>query len=162
LEIEREHTVVTELVQPALRAAADRFRLKGVALRSDIPPHVSVLADPGRMGQVLGNLLDNALRHTTTGGIVTVSCRAVGQWVHVDVSDTGDGIAAEHLEHVFDRFYRADPARRTAGSTSGSRGGSGIGLTISRAIVEAHGGRITAQSAGRGQGSTFTIRIPRD
>ena len=107
------------------------------------------------MGQVLGNLLDIALRHTPAGGAVhlRVALPDAG-WVELRVSDTGEGIAAEHLPHVFERFYRADPARGRR------RGGSGIGLTISRALVEAHGGGISVTSAGPGQGATFTVRLP--
>jgi signal transduction histidine kinase len=115
---------------------------------------VPVWADPDRIGQVLTNLLDNALRHTPAGGTVTVSCRTVEDQVEYVVADSGDGIAAENLPHVFDRFYRADTARDRG------HGGSGIGLSIARALVEAHRGRIAAASAGPGRGSTFTVRLP--
>jgi signal transduction histidine kinase len=114
-----------------------------------------VLVDPQRMAQVLGNLLDNALRHTPPRGTVSLALRQPEPgWVDLDVRDTGEGIAPEHLPHLFERFYRADPSR---GRT---RGGSGIGLTISRALVEAQGGELSATSAGRGQGATFTVRLP--
>jgi signal transduction histidine kinase len=78
----------------------------------------------------------------------------VGGQVRISVADTGEGIAAEHLDHVFERFYRADPSRRRTG------GGTGIGLTIAKAIVEAHGGRIGVRSAGPGAGATFTVTLP--
>jgi signal transduction histidine kinase len=109
------------------------------------------------MGQVLANLLENALRHTPPGGSVHLAAsRPDNDWVELDVTDTGEGIAPEHLPHVFERFYRADPARRRQPGGSGS----GIGLTISRALVEAHGGGLSAHSAGPGHGATFSIRLP--
>jgi signal transduction histidine kinase len=111
-----------------------------------------ISADPDRIGQVLAGLLANALRHTPPGGRVTVTAQPAACGVRITVTDTGDGIAAEHLPHLFDRFYRADAARDTA------RGGSGIGLTIARALVSAHGGTITAASAG--PGACFTITLP--
>jgi signal transduction histidine kinase len=109
------------------------------------------------MGQVLGNLLDNALRHTPAGGTVTISAarsRKTGG-VALSISDTGEGIPAEHLPHLFERFYRVDTARDRA------HGGSGIGLAIAKALVQAHGGQLTATSPGTGQGSTFRILLPR-
>ncbi|GGL58693.1 HAMP domain-containing sensor histidine kinase [Planomonospora parontospora] len=154
LEIHRELTGPRQLVEAACRAAADRYHDKGVTLRGDVSTDLPVLVDPARMGQVLGNLLDNALRHTPQGGSVTVFCRNLERWVEFEVRDTGEGIAPEHLDHIFDRFYRADPAR------SRPRGGSGIGLTITKALVEAHGGGIFARSAGPGQGAAFTVRLP--
>lgn len=114
-------------------------------------------ADPERMDQVLGNLLDNALRHTPAGGTVTLAARAAGNnddAVDLVVSDNGDGIAAEHLPHVFERFYRVDWARDRA------HGGSGIGLAITKALVEAHGGTVSASSPGPGRGATFTVQLP--
>ncbi len=128
---------------------------RGVRLSAVVPARLGVIhADSDRLAQVLGNLLDNALRHTPSGGSVTVSARAVDGGVSIDVADTGEGISPEHLPHIFERFYRADPAR------GGQDGGSGIGLAIAKALVEAHGGTITALSPGPGAGSTFTVRIP--
>jgi signal transduction histidine kinase len=79
-----------------------------------------------------------------------------GGWVEYHVTDTGDGVAAEHLPHLFDRFYRADTSRDRR------RGGSGIGLAIAKALVEAHGGGVSVSSAGVGHGTTFTVRLPGD
>lgn len=135
-------------------AARDRYQSKGVRLDADLQPAGRVDVDPDRIGQALGNLVDNALRHTPSGGIVTVSCRRVDRWVQYAVADTGEGIAAEHLPQVFDRFYRVDTARDR------HHGGSGIGLAIAKALVEAHGGGISVTSAGPGHGSTFTVRLP--
>jgi signal transduction histidine kinase len=106
---------------------------------------------------VLQNLLANALRHTPAGGSITVKTQAAAGTVQLTITDTGEGIAPEHLPHVFDRFYRADPARAR------DKGGAGLGLAIVRAIVEAHHGQITAASAGvPGQGTTFTITLPKN
>ncbi len=153
LQIHRRTVDAAAVARTALAAAQERYAAKGVTLRETLDP-APVWADPDRIGQVLTNLLDNALRHTPAGGTVSVSCRAVDHLVEYAVADSGDGIAAEHLPHVFDRFYRADTARDRG------HGGSGIGLSIARALVEAHGGRITADSAGPGRGSTFTVRLP--
>lgn len=149
-------TMAGTLLESAAAAARDAFDAKGVALLVDADTVAGpVLVDPQRMAQVLGNLLDNALRHTPPGGTVKLT---VGQpdrrWVELNVGDTGEGIDPAHLPHVFERFYRADAARAR------SRGGSGIGLTISRALVEAHGGRLSASSEGLGKGATFTVRLP--
>ena len=139
-------------------AAADNarhlFTAKGVRLETNEGTSDRVRVDPERMGQVIGNLLDNALRHTPPGGTVTLSCRRSDRWIEYAVTDTGEGVPAEHLPHLFDRFYRVDSARDR------NHGGSGIGLAIAKALVEAHGGDISATSPGPGAGSTFTVRLP--
>ncbi|MBB1024605.1 MULTISPECIES: sensor histidine kinase [unclassified Dietzia] len=148
-------TTVAGLVGTATDAARERFADKGVELTARELVDTEVTVDIDRMGQVLGNLLDNALRHTPAGGTVTVSTGVHDTGlVSVTVTDTGEGVAAHHLDHLFDRFYRVDTAR---GRHSG---GSGIGLTITRALVEAHGGRVSAASDGPGHGSRFTVTIP--
>jgi signal transduction histidine kinase len=141
------------------RIAIDRlqpaFTEKGLALSSHVPSRLSpVAADPDRAVQVLSNLLNNALRYTPAPGQVHVKVCTVDDGVQYSVSDSGVGIDAADLAHVFDRFYRVDKSRSRA------LGGSGIGLTISRALVEAMGGRIWAESAGHGQGSTFSFWLP--
>jgi two-component system, OmpR family, sensor histidine kinase BaeS len=153
--ISREWVDVDALVGAALAAVADRAAAARVALRSDVDSDAGPLwADPQRLGQVLGNLLDNALRHTPAGGRVDVTVTASDSGAVVTVADTGDGVGGEHLPHLFERFYRVDPARGRAG------GGSGIGLAIAKAIVEAHGGRIGVRSDGPGAGTVFTIELP--
>jgi signal transduction histidine kinase len=150
-------TAPRDLVESAAASAHNAFATQRVGLTVDAAPAAgaAVLVDPERMAQVLGNLLENALRHTPPGGEVHLSVRQPDRrWVEIQVNDTGEGIAPEHLGHVFERFYRADPAR------SRSPGGSGIGLTISRALVEAHGGGLSVTSPGPGMGTTFTIRLP--
>ncbi len=144
-----------ELISTAVAAAEDRYHDKGVSLGTRIPENLPrVWADPQRLAQVLANLLDNALRHTPPNGHVDVAASADRDQLAIMVSDTGDGIAAEHLPHVFERFYRVDTARDR------DHGGAGIGLAIAEAIAEAHGGRITADSTGLGSGTTFTIELP--
>ena len=146
------------LLETAAAAAQDTFDAGQVRLTVEPTGALpDVYVDPERMGQVLANLLENALRHTPAGGAVHLSAaRPDNHWVELDVTDTGEGIAPEHLPHVFERFYRADPARRRRPGSSGS----GIGLTISRALVEAHGGGLSVSSAGTGRGATFSIRLP--
>ncbi|WP_370184059.1 sensor histidine kinase [Rhodococcus wratislaviensis] len=145
----------TALLSTALTAAADRYTAKQVTLTSRVPAHLPRLwADPERLGQVLGNLLDNALRHTPRGGRVEVTAQQRPELLVIEVTDTGDGIAAEHLPHLFERFYRADAARDR------EHGGAGIGLAIAKALVDAQHGHITARSDGPGTGSTFTVTLP--
>ena len=146
-----------QLLESAAAAARDAYASRQVRLVVEPAaalPEVHV--DPERMAQVLANLLENALRHTPTVARSAVGDPPDHHWVELAVVDSGDGISPENLPHVFERFYRVDPARRRAPGSSGS----GIGLTISRALVEAHGGGLSAASAGEGKGSTFTIRLP--
>lgn len=143
------------LITAAVQTAAPAYTAKGVVLETTLDRRLpSVTVDPDRIAEVLTNILVNALRHTPTGGRVEVSAARRGKQVEIVVADTGEGIAPEHLERVFERFFRADPARtRTAG-------GSGVGLAITRAIVEAHGGRAHAESEGPGRGARFVITLP--
>ncbi len=155
LNLTLEDTDPNQLAREAVMAAEEGFGRKGVALSVDpAATALMVRVDPGRISQVLGNLLSNALRHTPEGGRVTVRVVAEEAAVNIEVSDTGDGIAAEHLPHLFERFYRADTARDR------DSGGTGVGLAISRAIAVAHRGQLTAASEGSGKGSTFSLRLP--
>jgi signal transduction histidine kinase len=144
-----------ELVDQAVRRIASQYTEKGVTLTTDIasdfPP---VQADADRITQVLINLLGNALRSTPSGGNVRVSAERQGDAVAFHVADSGIGIALEHLSHLFERFYRVDKARSRA------LGGSGIGLTIAKALVEAHDGQIWVTSPGLDQGATFSFTLP--
>ena len=142
---------VAEMSVAAFRPAAEG---KGVALRMEAPSELPpVRMDRTRIAQALGNLLDNAVRHTPEGGEVVVSVAAAGDLVRVSVEDTGEGLPEEELTQVFDRFYRVDPSRSRA------TGGTGLGLTIARQLVEAHGGSIWAERMPEG-GSRFVFEIP--
>ncbi len=157
LSLEPGRVPVSRLLTAAAETARTRFGDKGVGLSVVSPqaPDLGVLGDEQRLAQVLANLLDNALRHTPSGGEVALAARVDRGEVVVEVRDDGEGIPVEQLPHVFERFYRGDTARDRKDR------GSGIGLTISRAIVEAHGGSLTARSAGPGLGATFEVRLPR-
>jgi two-component system, OmpR family, sensor histidine kinase BaeS len=146
------------LITTAVQAAQAAYTAKGVTLTANLQPGLPhVTADPDRIGEVLANLLANALRHTPPGGHVEVAATALpGRHLQVAVTDTGEGIPPELLERIFERFYRVDPARTRSPET----GGSGIGLTITRAIVRAHGGSIHAHSQGPGHGARFVITLP--
>jgi signal transduction histidine kinase len=142
-------------VDDATRAAIPAYTTKHVTLRAEVSPDSpTVDVDRERIAEVLANLLANALRHTPAGGEVRVTAHADVRFAEIAISDTGEGVAPEHLDRIFERFYRVDPARSRAS------GGTGIGLAIVRAIVEAHHGTVTASSGGVGQGATFTIRLP--
>ena len=156
IDLDRTEQPVGELLRSAVEAHREGYAAKGVALELDVDESAGTVdVDRQRMGQVLGNLLTNALRHTPLGGkvILRAARQGPGQ-IAIHVADTGDGISAEHLSHVFERFYRGDTARDR------DHGGSGIGLTISKALVEAHGGTLTAASPGPGHGAVFTIQLP--
>ncbi len=143
----------------AFAAAVDTVRptaqAKGVRLDVDIDAaSTTVQGDSTRLQQVVWNLLSNAVKFTPTEGLVSLRVSVGGDFVEVRVKDTGVGISADFLPHVFDRFRQAD------GSSTRRRGGLGLGLSIVHHVVEAHGGTVTAESDGPNQGSTFTVRIP--
>jgi len=154
-ELNHHQLSVSELVMATVARLGRQFEEKGVTLDTDVSTELPfITGDKDRLGQVLLNLVGNALQYTPPGGRVQISARQQGNEVHVAVSDTGMGISPEHLPHLFTRFYRVDRSRSRAG------GGSGIGLTITKHLVEAHGGRIRAESPGPGKGSTFTFTLP--
>lgn len=128
-------------------------REKGVDLRLETMPMPEIAGDGDRLAQVLTNLISNAINYTPEGGTVTVRTQVANSGVEVSVEDTGVGIPPSELPRIFERFYQVDKAR-------GPRRGTGLGLAIVQEIVQAHGGRITASSAGENRGSTFTIWLP--
>jgi histidine kinase len=147
-------TSVVRLVEGVVARLSHQFEDKDVTLETGVPEDLPlVLADEDRIGQVLLNLVGNALQYTPSGGCVCVLARREGECVRLSVQDSGIGITAEHLPHIFERFYRVDKSRSRAG------GGSGIGLTIARHLVEAHGGLVQAASDGPGEGSTFSLTL---
>jgi signal transduction histidine kinase len=126
-----------------------------ITVQSEISDNLPVIqGDRARLMQCLQNLMNNAIRHTPAGGNVRISLHKQADSLLLCVSDTGTGIAAEHLPYVFERFYRADVARARL------TGGTGLGLAITRAIIANHGGKITAESEGDGKGSRFTVKLP--
>lgn len=155
LELHRSPGDLNELVRNTIEGFAPVAEAGQIQLHTSLADDLPVaLIDSGRIKQVLNNLVTNAIRHTPPGGEVTISSDHYDAQIRIDVRDTGQGIAADHLPYIFERFYRANEARDR------SSGGSGLGLAIARAIVEAHGGSIQAASRGIGQGSTFTVLIP--
>jgi histidine kinase len=154
-DLNRQPTPTSHLVDAVVARLARQFDEKSVTLETDVPAGLPLVrADEDRIGQVLLNLVGNALQYTPPGGRVRIRARRTGDMVRIAVEDTGIGIPPEHLSHVFERFYRVDKSRSRAG------GGSGIGLTIAKHLVEAHGGQIHATSPGPGQGSTFSFTLP--
>jgi signal transduction histidine kinase len=153
LRLERGPVPVPAALEAALASVRVQAAEHGVHLRLGNAATPAVNADRERLAQILRNLLANAVTHTPTGGEVEVGARADGAIVTFYVRDTGEGIAPEHLPHLFDRFYRADPSR------SRDTGGAGLGLAIVKQLVEAHGGRVWAESP-PGAGSTFSFTLP--
>lgn len=144
---------LADVAGDVLAAARDAAELKGLTLATDIAPDAaSAFADATALRQVLGNLVDNAVRHTVAGTVVLFS-RRHERGVIVGVRDTGIGIAPEHLPRIFERFYRVDPGR------SREQGGTGLGLAIVKHLVEAHGGRVRAESE-VGTGTSITALFP--
>ena len=157
LTMRRTTLAIAQVMADATAQATHRYDTGGVDLDVRISPVAAtalVDADADRIAQVLTNLLDNALRHTPPGGRVALMADRAGAAIRIVVADDGEGIPADHLPHIFDRFYRVDTARDRA------HGGSGVGLAIAKVITEAHGGTITAHSDGPGRGAVFTVALP--
>ncbi len=145
-------TPIVEAAIDALRPTAD---VKGIQLKTEFTPgECLVKGDPNRLRQVIWNLLSNAIKFTSRGGTVMIDLRCVESNARLTVSDTGEGIAESFLPYVFDRFRQAEA------SISRKQGGLGLGLAVVRHLVELHGGTISAESEGIGQGSSFTVDLP--
>lgn len=143
------------LGQSAISAWKAQFEKKGVELEFLGRQGCDFIkVDPARVGQILGNLLENALRHTPSSGVVRLVIEPATRSVIFRVSDTGEGIAAEQLPNIFDRLYRADSARRA------QEAGSGLGLSIAKSIADSHHGTLTASSMGLGRGASFVLTLP--
>jgi len=154
LSISLEPTPPQKLLQEVTSLYQYQAQRRNLTLNVQVtPPLPELQLDPGRMTQVLTNILDNAMRHTPEGGSIALSARLVSAGIELSVSDSGPGLAAEELDRIFERFYRADPSRHRAD------GGSGLGLAIARSIVQAHGGSIRAESI-PGEGLTVTVTLP--
>jgi signal transduction histidine kinase len=143
-----------EITVKAVQALHMQAASKQLSIQVHLPRDLPLIeADPERLGQILRNLLSNAITHTPAGGEINVRAYATGSEVRVSVQDTGEGIPAQHLPYVFERFYRADSSRARA------TGGTGLGLAIVKQMVQAHGGWIEAESQ-LGQGACFTFTLP--
>ncbi len=154
LRLTREPSSLSDIISDTLVSMGAQARERNIALNGSVPralPPVDI--DPARVQRVLNNLLDNALRHTPAGGTVTIEATMEADKVRVDVVDSGEGIDERDLPLVFDQFYRGEPSRSRRDS------GAGLGLSIAKAMVEAHGGRIWVQST-QGRGSRFSFTLP--
>lgn len=155
LRLEMQPVSPAELIDAALREVAPTALAKEIILKSFIDPEAGlVLADPGRLQQVLWNLMSNAIKFTPQGGSVEVRLARVASQIEVTVSDNGEGISAEFMPHLFERFRQAD------GSSKRKHGGLGLGLSIVRHLVELHGGTVHVESPGLGFGSMFKVKLP--
>ncbi len=144
-----------DLMSAAVTSARPRFDAKGVSLTAEGSATAGkVQVDPDRLAEALGSLLDNALRHTEKGGAVTIAGTRHGHRVRIVVTDTGEGFDPDSASQLFERFYRGDSSRTANGS------GSGIGLTIAKAIIAAHNGQLLGHSDGLGTGARFEISLP--
>ena len=155
LQLERHPNSICDLISDTLETFSALAARQGVTLEGAAPPEVDpVVMDVGKIGRVLNNLLDNALRHTSEGDKVYVCAAVQADHVRVEVSDTGEGIPPKDVPHIFERFYRGEKSRNRA------TGGTGLGLAIASGIVEAHGGQIGVESA-VGQGTQVWFTLPR-
>ncbi len=155
LELERTPVAIPALVEMAMSAIQPAAAQKGVRLTTDLAAPLPPLeGDAKRLQQVFGNILANAVKFTPAGGEIALRCQLVGDDVCIEVRDTGDGVPAEFLPHMFEQFRQAD------GKTTREHGGLGLGLAIVRHLVEQHGGRIAAESAGPGLGTTIRVSLP--
>ena len=154
LKLVRQEQDITPLIEQAARALAAPIAAKQISLSLDLPgglPAVDI--DANRIGQVVRNLMANAIAHTPPQGTVAVTARQLEGAVEVTVADSGYGISPQDLPYIFERFYRVDRSRARA------TGGSGLGLTIAKSLIEAHGGKIEVHSQ-EGQGTRFTFSLP--
>jgi len=158
-----ELTINLQTIEPErlINDVASRYQVetqkKKIPITVDAAPHLpSLEADPGRMTQVLTNIMDNALRHTPEGGKIVLSTKQAGNVIEISVQDGGPGVSPEDLDRIFERFYRSDSARQRDADFPG---GSGLGLAIAKSIVQAHGGQISAESEA-GKGLRVVIHLP--
>ncbi|WP_031467224.1 sensor histidine kinase [Sciscionella sediminilitoris] len=155
LRVHPEPVDVKSIVDQVVAVHRGAAEAEGVELAMRVDGEPDLSADPTRLRQALGNLVSNAVRHTPSGGQVTLWAREHGEEVLIDVADTGTGIDEEALPHIFDRFWRAEKSRNRGG------GGSGLGLAITHHLVQAHGGGLAVRSE-VGTGTTFTMRLAAD
>jgi PAS domain S-box-containing protein len=153
VELRRERVALADVIKSAIEMSEPHIAARQHVFTREVPPDpIYVDADPIRLGQVLSNLLNNAAKYTNRGGEIALTARRDGDSVTISVRDSGIGIVGDMLPRVFDIYHQ--------GSSGGSTGGLGIGLTLSRHLVELLGGQIEARSAGLGRGSEFVVRLP--
>ena len=153
LDLEKQPILLRDIVKRAIESVRVKLEEKGIDLKVDSGEDALLDVDPDRVHQVLQNLIDNAVIHVEEGGHIRINTDLEDGYVRVSVSDDGEGIPEKDLPHIFNRFYRVDSSR------SRSSGGTGLGLTIAKELVEAHGGEIEVSSE-RGQGATFSFTLP--
>ncbi|MEW1949372.1 ATP-binding protein [Pseudarthrobacter sp902506025] len=153
LNVHPKRTDLASLVETSLSSALASAQRSHVEIAADVPSPLWAYADPLRIGQVLDNLVSNAIKYSPDGGRISISATADRQWVRLSVTDTGMGMSHDDAAKVFNRFFRTESAQKAAIP------GAGLGLSITRMIVERHGGTIMCES-GEGQGSTFTVTLP--
>jgi signal transduction histidine kinase len=152
--LERSRNAISDLISDTMESFSELAARRSVTLQGSAAPQVDpVWMDAQKIGRVLSNLVGNALRHTPAGGTVEVRAARTADGVQVDVCDSGEGIPAEDLPHIFERFYRGEKSRNR------TTGGAGLGLAIAKAIVEAHGGRIDVETT-PGEGTCFFFVLP--
>ncbi len=154
LMLDRQHVSIRDVLRAVCETVLPVAAAQGVDLRYSDVPEAAVLGDLRRLEQIFLNLLSNALKFTPAGGVVQLSVSVQGSGVEIRVSDTGVGIDPEFLPHVFERFRQAEP------SASRTHEGVGLGLSIAKQLVEAHGGTIAVFSDGHGRGTTFVVTLP--
>ena len=155
LPISLEPASLSDLISDTLESFSNLARQNGIKLEGSAEPGIDpVTMDVQRIGRVLNNLVSNALRHTPAGGQVNICADRLENGVCVEVSDTGEGIPAKDLPHIFERFYRGEKSRSRAS------GGTGLGLAIAKGTIEAHKGYIKVESE-QNKGTTFTFFLPR-
>ena len=152
LTLRRERVAVAVVVGEAVEATQPHFAAKNHSVSVTAPPHLAIDADPVRIAQVLTNLLTNAAKYTPSGGRISVEAGTRGKSVYIAVKDNGAGVAPEHIERIFELFGQVND--------QDAEGGLGIGLALSRRLVEMHGGALVTRSAGPSKGSTFEITLP--
>jgi len=153
LKVHPKRTDLASLVETSIGSAQPQAEHSKISLVADVPSPLWAYADPLRIGQALDNLVSNAIKYSPGGGVVNISAQGAGDWIRLKVQDSGMGMSPEDSARVFRRFFRTESAREAAIS------GAGLGLSITKAIVEGHGGDISCTSS-PGEGSTFTLTLP--
>jgi signal transduction histidine kinase len=153
LRVHPKRTDLASLVEASISSALAQADHSSISFNSDVPSPLWAHADPLRIGQALDNLVSNAIKYSPGGGVVSISAQSTQGWVRLSVTDTGMGMHSQDAARVFERFFRAESARKAAIS------GAGLGLSITKTIIELHGGDVTCES-NPGDGTTFTVTLP--